>query len=304
MRTEAQKKITAMFCEVNRINIDVVPANWRQVISHAIAPGYLFIESLDSPIVLESENPVDGILINQFHRVFDVLSGMLALSALGQAQAAEVLSRTTMESALTLTYIVKENTNVRVMQYFSKYIKQEREQNRKWRKAAESLPEQVGKEHKNRVTQKDDSLRSYEESLKQFASHLGMEFPPAKGFPNFITVCESLEKSIDYRTVYMAMCSQTHHDAEDSLNRLLAGISDNADNLEKTLRLETNNFSYFLIIYAVRYYIECVRTLGERYHFSSVLKQSEKSYTALSKLLVKVSSGGFVKNSAHGWVQA
>ena len=73
MRTEAQKKITAMFCEVNRINIDVVPANWRQVISHAIAPGYLFIESLDSPIVLESENPVDGILINQFHRVFDVL---------------------------------------------------------------------------------------------------------------------------------------------------------------------------------------------------------------------------------------
>jgi hypothetical protein len=138
--------------------------------------------------------------------------------------------------------------------------------------------------------------------IEHFADAIGVKLPSKKGFPNFIGICTALNKAIDYRTVYMGMCSQAHHDAEDILNDLIVGTSPNESNLSAQLERETNNFSIFLVMHAVRYYLECLEKIGTRYKFSSVEQQASKSYSVISGLAAEVSLEGFVGNATQGWV--
>ncbi|MBA3755246.1 MAG: hypothetical protein H0X02_03020 [Nitrosomonas sp.] len=138
--------------------------------------------------------------------------------------------------------------------------------------------------------------------MGHFADAIGVKFPSKKGFPNFIGICTALNKAIDYRTVYMAMCSQAHHDAEDILNDLIVGTSPNPSNLSAQLERETNNFGIFLVMHAVCYYLECLKKIGARYKFNSVEQQASKSYSVISGLAAEVSLRGFIGNSTQGWM--
>jgi len=100
----------------------------------------------------------------------------------------------------------------------------------------------------------------------------------------------------------MAMCSQAHHDAEDTLNDLIVGTSPNGEELANKLEIETNNFSIFLTLHGLRYFVECIGVLGSRYDFVPVIEQSDKSYSFLSDYLKHVCAGGFTDNSLSGWL--
>lgn len=302
MKEAAQKQIVEIFATSNRLDQKAIPAKVRSVIAHTAAPVYLFTECLDPSGVSNSPNPIDGLLITQATRMFKVVSGMLSLLTLGQAQQAEILSRTAMESALTLLYIAQGDSGARFIQFFEHYIAQEKEQNRKWLKELTSQPEPWKKDHEERIRNKNSSLEATERFLQVFAAQIGATFPSDKGFPNFVSICTTLNKAIEHRTVYMAMCSQAHHDAEDILNDLMVGTSPNGSELTKNLGKETDNFSIFLVLHGARYCVECVGALGARYHFASVSQQSRKSYAVLSDYLHEVCSGGFVKNSLRGWL--
>lgn len=302
MKEAAQKQIVEVFARWNRIDQKTIPAKVRSVIAHTAAPMYLFSECLDPSGVSNSPNPIDGLLITQATRVFKVASGMLSLLALGQPQQAEVLSRTAMESALTLLYIAKDQTNLRYIQFFEHYISQEREQNRKWAKELNLQPEPLRQDHEERIKSKNTALDGAEKYLGELAAHIGTAFPSGKGFPNVLEICTALGRAIEYRTVYMAMCSQAHHDAEDILNSLMVGTSPDEEELSKKLDRETDNFSVFLVLCGASYCIECIGALGARYKFSSVVQQSSKSHAVLSDYMHQVCSRGFVKNSLSGWL--
>lgn len=234
--------------------------------------------------------------------MFNVASAMLSLLTLGRAQQAEVLSRTAMESALTLLYIAQTQCEVRYIQFFEHYIAQEREQNRKWLKELASQFEQWRKDDEERIRNKNGVLEASEQFLRAFATNVGAPFPSGKGFPNFLGICAALNRATEYRTVYMAMCSQSHHDAEDILNDLMVGTSPSEAALSKKLKRETDNFNVFLVLHGARYCVECIGALGARYNFSSVVQQSSKSHASLSDHLHEICSGGFVKNSLSGWL--
>ena len=110
MKEAAQKQIVEIFSRSNRLNQKTIPANVRSVIAHTSAPIYLFTECLDPSGLSNSPDPIDGLLITQATRMFKVVSGMLSLLTLGQTQQAEILSRTAMESALTLLYIAQADS--------------------------------------------------------------------------------------------------------------------------------------------------------------------------------------------------
>lgn len=228
MKEHARKKLVELFANSNHLNVLAISPNAQKAIAETVAPFYLFVEYLGINDIASSPNPVDGILITWVNRNYQVLSGMLSLLALEKFQHAEILSRTIMESSLTLLYIEQENTNTRIVQYLDAYVRQEKEQNRKWQKETETAPDLVRTDHLHRIGAKNEAMDNYELFNKLFANGIGAPYPTDKGWPNFIGICSALGKAIDYRTVYMAMCSQSHHDAEDILNDLMIGSIQNS----------------------------------------------------------------------------
>lgn len=302
MKESAQKQIIEMFARANRLDQKNIPVKAKDVIAHAAAPFYLFAECLELSGLSNSQNPIDGLLITLARRMYNVVSVALSLLALGRLQQAEILSRTIMESSLTLLYLAQADSGARLVQYFEHYVSQEREQNRKWQKELAALPDEWKFDHEARIKDKNEALDNMTSYIGHFADTISVKFPSEKGFPNFIGICTALDKAIDYRTVYMAMCSQAHHDAEDILNDLIVGTSPDESNLSTQLEKETNNFSIFLVMHAVRYYLECLGKIGARYKFGSVEQQTSKSYSVISGLAAEVSLGGFVGNATQGWL--
>lgn len=302
MKESAQKQIIDMFTRANRLGSKNIPVKVNSVIAHTAAPFFLFAECLESSGLSNSPNPIDGVLITLATRMYNVVSGTLSLLVLGRLQQAEILSRTVMESALSLLYIAKTDSGIRLVQYFEHYIAQEREQNRKWQKELTALPDSWKENHEARIKNKSEALDNTELFIRHFAESVDEKSPSEKGYLNFIGICTALNKAIDYRTVYMAMCSQAHHDAEDILNDLIVGSSPNDVIMSATLEKETNNFSIFLVLHGMRYYLECLGQIGARYEFSSVEQQASKSHTTISDLAAEVSSGGFVGNALQGWM--
>lgn len=302
MKESAQKQIMEMFARVNHLDTKSIPVKVKNVIAHSAAPFYLFAECLEPSGVSNSPNPIDGLLITLATRMYNVVSGTLSLLAIGRLQQAEILSRTVMESSLTLLYLAQADSGARLVQYFEHYIGQEREQNRKWQKELAGLPKEWKFDHEARIKDKNEALNNMALYIEHFANAIGVKSPSEKGFPNFIGICTALNKAIDHRTVYMAMCSQAHHDAEDILNDLMVGTLQNESNLSVQLEKETDNFSIFLVLHAVRYYLDCLGKIGARYKFSSVEQQTSKSHSVISGLAAEVSLRGFVGNTTQGWV--
>jgi len=302
MKELALKQIVCMFARINHLEPKYVPVKTKVVIAHTAAAFYLFEECLEPSGLSNSQNPVDGLLITLTTRMYNVVSGAVSLLALGRLQEAEILSRTVMESALSLQYLAEEDSGTRLVQYFEHYLGQEREQNRKWQKELAGLSDEWKSNHGARIKDKNEALDKTALFIEHFAEAIGVKYPSEKGYPNFIGICSALNKAIDYRTIYMAMCSQAHHDAEDILNDLIISTSPNGHELSAQLGNETNNFSIFLVLHGVRYYLECLGKVGARYKFSSVVQQASRSCTAISDLMEEVGSEGFVGNRTQGWV--
>jgi hypothetical protein len=294
MHPNAQKTLVAMFCEANRLNVSGIGASVQVVIANVEAPFGLFVENLEPSRLAESENPVDGLLITLLHRLHDTVSGALALLAIGRFQQAEILSRTVMESALSLQYILSKDTGFRLAEYFLGYVKVEREQNQKWLKTIEGSPKELRDEHQCLIKEKDEALVGYELFIDHFRVSLAEGSHQPKAWPSTYDICVALGKAVDYRTVYMAMCSQAHHDAEDILNAFMVGSSPDYDTRSKRLECETANFSIFMLLCSLRYYIECFDQMALRYGFHSVEMQSSRSHALLTEMAERVSSESFI----------
>lgn len=285
MRASAQQHIAQLFAKHNFLDFSVMPEKVKSSVAYATAPFLLWSECLPKSGVADAANPIDGILITMATRIYGTVSGMLSLLAMGKPEEAEVLSRTVMESSFSLLYAIEKNTEERLLQFLEIHLKTERNQNANWEKSLKDLPDELVTEHKERILHKNNMLDVMENFLRDFFSkQVGLQFPSKKGYPpNVAAIFEALNRSVEYRTVYMAMCSQAHHDAEDIFNELMAGTLLSQENYENVER-ERHNFGIYLVCMSLYYFVECMEKIGQRYKFNSVVEQSQKSAEAISEL--------------------
>jgi hypothetical protein len=157
---------------------------------------------------LDPEDPAGGLLAKLIDRTYGAVAGAMALIALGHIRKAEILSRSVLESAATICFIVNETPPQRLAAFFSAYVRQERDQNRKWEKELPGLPEEVQAEHRSRIDQKSKALDHYERFIEAYIQHCGLDAGKVRDWPGLIDRLTELGRRIDYRTVYAAMCSQ------------------------------------------------------------------------------------------------
>lgn len=294
MKPQARKSLATMFAKTNRLDsADIAPAT-ETVIAAVEAPFYLFLELLEPSGLADSSEPVNGILITLLRRLHNTTSAALTLVVLGRVQEAEILSRTIMESALTIQYALAQDTGQRLVKYFKLYVQTERDQTKKWKGDLPGLDSESQNDHQRRIEEKLSALDGYDAFIEHFSRTQATDSVGPKAWPNTYDICVSLGKAVDYRTVYMAMCSQAHHDAEDILNDLIVGSSADYEIRSEQLEYETGNFSIFLLLCSLRYYLECLQQIGKRYRFPTVELQSSRSLATISVLAEKASSSGFV----------
>ena len=94
-------------------------------------------------------------------------------------------------------------------------------------------------------------------------------------FPNLFERVAETSHKVNYRTVYAAMCSQTHHDAEDVLNFYIA-LSLPGNNYED-LENEANCFGVYIVLTAMMEFVDALKAIGLHFQFSTIQEEADKS---------------------------
>lgn len=90
-----------------------------------------------------------------------------------------------------------------------------------------------------------------------------------------------------YRTVYAAMSSQTHNDAEDLLNLFYIAGSERNELLNK-LEMETINFSRLLMYEGVRYYLEAIHRYAVCFGLDDTIPTLIKGKETIKEMQLKI----------------
>ncbi len=142
--------------------------------------------------------------------------------------------------------------------YFKKYIETERRQNINWKKSVESsgYTEEGKKIHYDRITKKEDALSIYENLLRESLSLAGVNYNDSDyKWPSIFDRFKEIGDEVGYRTVYVALCSQAHNDAEDILNIIMSRVIENAEEMADKIFIEQYNFSLYMNLMAIKYHV-------------------------------------------------
>lgn len=212
--------------------------------------------------------PAWWLLYAALERVFEHAEASVIALGTGSFATAEVIARVTVEAAINVRYILKGHPFERLLDYFSDYIKSEREKVDKWQNILRTLDEDERKISLDKILQKTAALDGYEEKLRQVAEKI---HPPVDGqpviyqpqrWPNAFDRFVAVGDAHAYRTVYSALSSQVHNVAEDLLNRFILEVHKDAnliqaqlDGNEKFARMATYN--------AITMALEAARTFAQ-----------------------------------------
>jgi hypothetical protein len=121
---------------------------------------------------------------------------------------------------------------------------------------AGNLSAEAKEYHRENITEKEKALRIYERILTQFYSQLSLDYGMIEApWPSLFDRFRSIGKEINYRTVYAALCSQAHNDAEDLLNELVSKGLQIEGMIERHER-ENISFALFMVLVSVMTLIE------------------------------------------------
>lgn len=226
--------------------------------------------------------PTWGLLLSMLDRVFEHVEGSIIAFVTGSPASAEVIARTVVESALNVMYILDDRIN-RLNQYFSYYINQERKELKKWSDLAIKMEKKEAHIHNLHIEQKRQVLDTIETFVNKSNEQIG--FKNASGvWPK--TIAERFKLlgfETSYRTVYAAMSSQTHNDAEDLLNYFIFVSSGNKELLERG-GIETVNFSRLLMYIGVHYYIEATHRYAKSFGLDEAIPIMIKGKDAIEEI--------------------
>lgn len=229
------------------------------------------------------------------YRTCEYVASALVLFLSHQFPSVEIVSRTAIESAINLMYVLETDKPLeRFMRYFSVYVQGERRQNRLWKKSIEALSQDEKAFQIKHVAEKDKALDNYEEFLKLLSFSAGISYEGNAKWPNLSDRFKAIGKEVDYRTVYASLCSQAHSDAEDLLNRTMAyslEYSTGRTGLGKQVALEAINFSLKSIYGGLQYYIEAGKRLAEHFSLSDVIAELDHKQEEVVEAFVEISFG-------------
>jgi len=300
MNAEAKKAILGIFCRNHNINPEHLSDKTRTTAAEAYAPFLLFAESLGTDQFRSRNNPFDGFLINMLNRSSSTFASMISLISNGHLQDAEIISRTLAESTLTIQAILNGDTEENLIHYLASYFHGQKWKNDKWQAAISDLE---GHPHEKLIDQKNETELEAKEICKRFVEAAGRQWPEKPRSMSIEQLYKELGKDIEYRTVYRAMCGQTHQNQEDLVNNLLCSLTENEE-LDVKSKGEKHSFSIFICLWGIKYFLSALESLGKHYKFSSVVQQSKSALDVVAKLHEEIIESLRTCSFPDGWAES
>lgn len=195
---------------------------------------------------------------DMYKRNYEYCCGVLGCFLIGQFPSSEALCRTAIEGAVNLHYVSLGDSMGKQIAYFKNHLTTERKQNKNWRVSVQEseYPQNVKEHHFQKIVDKEASLDHYENGLRESLALADVDFDAVNlKWPIIFDRFREIKNEVGYRTVYAALCSQAHNDAEDVLNKIMSRIIDNVSGMEEAQWIEQYNFSLYLLLTAIDYHI-------------------------------------------------
>ena len=172
-------------------------------------------------------------------------------------------------------------------------------ENKKWQEAVNNYDIHP---HNKLIANKNDLEKQAEEVCRMFIQEAGCMWPEKIPSISVEKLFKDLDKELEYRTVYRAMCGQPHQNPEDIVTSLLSALSDN-DELEHRRREEKHCFSIFISLWGVRYYLESLVTVAKVFSFESVHGQATRATETVIGLQTNINNALKDCRLPNGWVK-
>lgn len=231
--------------------------------------------------------PTWGLLRSMLDRTFEHAEASIVSYLTGSPASSEVIARTTVEAALNIMYILQGDRISRLNQYFTHYFENEEKEIARWLAVTSSMDEADAEVQRSAAQKKRTALKLLQDFIERANSELGVKVLGNGKWPNITERFRILGLELDHRTIYAAMCSQTHNDAEDLLNYFFFVSLGDKELLNKAA-LETINFSRLLIYTGIRYYVKASISYAECFGMTKAAKGLEYGDKALSKVLTVI----------------
>lgn len=250
--------------EFERHHSITIPEEWergRELLDALLSARSATLRSLGNinQATLNAE-PTFGIFVHLTERSYEQVAGAIGCFVTANAATTEIAARVAIESAVTIQFILAGDRNSLVLAWFRDYLSQDSKQIKSWEELAESLDTNEKQFHSPRISTRQNLNQARRNILMQFESELGLlsAIDLKARWPNIKDRFDSIGESIAYRNIYGRLSSQTHTDAEDTMNYMICRI--NGDQaLTEQLLLETVAFSEFCMVAGVKFYLKAMK---------------------------------------------
>lgn len=211
-----------------------------------------------------------AIMHDMYERSYEYACGSLSLLVIGQLQSCEASCRTAIEGAVNLHYVSLGDSIGKIISYFKNHFEVERKQNVNWKTAvdAANADEEAKDHHRALINVKNEALDAYEAVVKKAMAEYDINIDSYEpSWPSAFDRFRLINDEIGYRTTYVALCSQSHNDPEDLLNRFMCRAINN-DGFTSAKKAEQYFFSLYMVLQAVKYHIMASAMYLGKYNFS------------------------------------
>jgi hypothetical protein len=224
-----------------------------------------FLESTDEFVRVSEKDNLDAItqethwpiMHDMYERSYEYVCGSLSLFIIEQLQSCEASCRTAIEGAVNLHYVSLDDSLGKIISYFKNHFVVEFKQNVNWKSSVDTsgADERIKEYHRGLITNKNDALRNYEAILNKSMQDKGININAYDAkWPSAFDRFRLINDEIGYRTIYTALCSQSHNDPEDLLNHLLCRTINNVG-FTSAKKEEQYFFSLYMVLQAIKYHI-------------------------------------------------
>jgi predicted O-linked N-acetylglucosamine transferase (SPINDLY family) len=250
--------------EFERYHSITIPEWWeqgRELLDTLLSARSATLQSLvNINQATHNAEPTFGIFVHLTERSYEQVVGAIVCFVTANAATTEVAARVAIESAVNIQFILAGDRNSLILAWFRDYLSQDSKQIKSWEELAESLDTNEKQFHSPRISTRQNLNQSRRNILMQFESELGLlsTIDLKARWPHIKERFDSIGESIAYRNVYGRLSSQTHTDAEDTINYMICKT--NGDNaLIEQMSLETLAFSEFFMVSSVEFYLQAMK---------------------------------------------
>ena len=166
-------------------------------------------------------DPAVGILLNMFHRNFELVEAAIAAFVTGCGAAAEVVSRAAVESSVNFAYIIAGVPKDRLRAYFEHYFHAGDRQLRTWHTESSVLSESDARIQQRGIEKRRRSNAALRDFINGVFGQAREPWPPSLEHR-----FRALNDALGYRTFYARMSAEVHGDAEETLRYFVGKLQE------------------------------------------------------------------------------